>query len=212
MAELKEKGQYVSDPVLRDINNVTMNETEDEDKKRELIFKFDMLKKSYPTATLVIPEYTIHSDYIVMKKSYDQTVKKLSLDASVDSYKRYLTGGFGMVEFLFGNFLGFDMEGFTKQQLLSMHTYEILLVEIGEKSYVPTGSKYPVEVRLLIAIIMNAGFFILGKMIMKKTGSNLMNTFNNPSVSEQTNQPKKRKMKGPNINIDDIPEVSENKV
>ena len=212
LAELKEKGQYVSDPVLRDINNVTMNETEDEDKKRELIFKFDMLKKSYPTATLVIPEYTIHSDYIVMKKSYDQTVKKLSLDASVDSYKRYLTGGFGMVEFLFGNFLGFDMEGFTKQQLLSMHTYEILLVEIGEKSYVPTGSKYPVEVRLLIAIIMNAGFFILGKMIMKKTGSNLMNTFNNPSVSEQTNQPKKRKMKGPNINIDDIPEVSENKV
>jgi hypothetical protein len=44
---------------------------------------------------------------------------------------------------VFGNFLGFDMQGFTKQQMLSMHDYERLLVELGEKSYVPEGSKWP---------------------------------------------------------------------
>jgi hypothetical protein len=91
-----------------------------------------------------------------------------------------------------------------------MNTYEKLLIEIGEKSYVPTGSRWPVEVRLLFLIIMNAAFFIVSKMIMKKTGSNLLNMINNmnatPSSSSVPLQ-RKRKMKGPDINLDDIPDL-----
>ena len=88
-----------------------------------------------------------------------------------------------------------------------MNSYEKLLIELGEKSYVPTGSKWPVELRLLFLIIMNAAFFIVSKMIMKKTGANLMNMINGMNTSSSNaSAPRKRKMRGPNINLDDIPE------
>jgi len=208
LAELEEQGGYVPKKELRDINRINTTEYDKEDSKRELMFKFELLKKSYPTA--MIPEYSVHSDYDTMKKSYDGTVRRLSLDSSVESYKRYLIGGFMACEFVFGNFLGFDMQGFTQQQILSMNSYEILLIELGEKSYVPTGSKWPVELRLLFLIIMNAGFFLISKMIMKKTGANLMGMINgmNTSASGATSQPvRKRKMRGPNIDINDIPDM-----
>ena len=193
---------------MRNVNVVTTQEYNDDDKKRELIFKFDLLKKSYPMATGTIPDYTIHSNLQEMQKSYDITVRKLSLDSSVESYKTYLIGGFMLVEFVFGNFLGFEMEGFTQQQIVSMHSYEKLLIEIGEKSYVPTGSKWPVEIRLLSVIIMNAGFFIVGKMIMKKTGANLLNMVNSMNTNNNS-QKQKRKMKGPDINLEDIPDLTD---
>ena len=58
-------------------------------------------------------------------------------------------------------------------------------------------------------IIMNAAFFIVSKMIMKKTGANLMSMMNGLNSSTQTNNvppQRKRKMKGPNIDLEDIPE------
>jgi hypothetical protein len=78
----------------------------------------------------------------------------------------------------------------------------------------PSGSKFPVEVRLLFLVIMNAAFFLVSKMIMKKTGANLMGMINSmnmagraPTTSADGIPQKKRKMKGPSINLDDIPET-----
>jgi len=210
LAELQQQGQYIPPKEIRDINNIPRFEKENEDRKRELMFKFDLLKKSYPTAQNVIPEYTIHSDLGDMTKTYDMTVKKLSLDSSVENYKTYLTGGFMVVEFAFGNFLGFDMQGFTQQQIINMHSYEKLLIELGEKSYVPEGSDWPVELRLLFIIIMNAGFFIISKMIMKRTGANILNMVNGmktPQTNNNTNR-NKRKMKGPDIELNQLPDVN----
>jgi hypothetical protein len=146
----------------------------------------------------------------MMMKSYEDCVRRLSLDSSVDSYKTYLVYGFMGCEFVFGNFLKFDMEGFTQQQILNMNSYEKLLIELGEKSYVPTGSKWPVEVRLFFIVIMNAAFFIVGKMIMKKTGSNIMNMINN--MNSRVSQPatvRKPKMKGPSIDMSDMPDLDQ---
>ena len=60
-------------------------------------------------------------------------------------------------------------------------------------------------------IMMNAAFFVVSKMMMKKTGANLMGMINNMnSSSKPANVPsgtQKRRMRGPNIDIDDIPEV-----
>ena len=207
LTELEAKGGYVRKKELRDINSAPINEQEEEDLKREIMFKIELLKKSYPNST--IPEFNIHSDYNNMKKTYDSTVRRLSLDSSVETYKTYLIGGFMACEFVLGNFLKFDMQGFTQQQILSMNSYEKLLIELGEKSYVPTGSKWPVEVRLLFMIIMNAGFFIVSKMIMKKTGANLLGMINNMNVSQHqssSNQQKKRKMKGPEIDLENLPD------
>ena len=112
------------------------------------------------------------------------------------------------------------MSGFTQQQMVSMNSYEKLLIELGEKSYVPSGSKWPVEVRLLFLVVMNAAFFIISKMIMKKTGSNLMNMMNTMNTAGGQNENtesntsssipmKKRKMRGPTVSVDDIPDVND---
>ena len=204
LAELESQGGYVRKQTLRDINNIPYNDQEEEDLKREIMFKIELLKKSYPNSS--IPEFSIHSDYKSMKKTYDDTVRRLSLDSTVESYKTYLIGGFMACEFVLGNFFKLEMTGFTQQQILSMNNYEKLLIELGEKSYVPTGSKWPVEIRLLFMIIMNAGFFVVSKMIMKKTGANLLGMINGMNVQTQSQQTKKRKMKGPEIDINDIPE------
>ena len=208
LSELQAKGEFVQKKELRDINNIGKEEYNNEDKKREIMFKFELLKKSYPLAAATIPVFTIHSDLSEMEKTYDLTVKRLSLDSSVESYKSYLLGGFMLVEFILGSVLKFDMQGFTQQQIININTYERLLIEIGEKSYVPSGSKWPVEIRLLFIIIMNAGIFIIGKVIMKKTGSNIMNMMNNMTNPQSSVHSKtKRKMKGPSIDLEDIPDV-----
>jgi len=208
LAQLEAQGGYKHNPVLRNVNTVTYDEQEQEDMKRELMFKLELLKKSYPHA--VIPEFSIYTEYKSMKKSYDDTVRRLSLDSSVETYKKYLIGGFMLCEFLLGIFLKLDMQGFTQQQILSMNSYEKLLIELGEKSYISTSSKWPVELRLLGLIVINAGFFIVSKMIMKKTGANLLGMINNMNMPQQqyqnNSQQKKKKMKGPDIDIDNIPD------
>jgi len=207
LAELEANGGYVPRKELRDINQTNpQQEQQQEDVKRELLFKFDLLRKSYPGSS--IPEYSIHTDLSTLEKSYNDSVRRLSLDSTVENYKTYLVYGFMGCEFIFGNFLGFDMQGFTQQQIISMHSYEKLLIELGEKSYVPTGSNWPVELRLLFMIIMNAAFFVISKMMMKKTGANLMGMINNMSTpKQQAPTGPKRKMRGPDIDLSDLPDV-----
>lgn len=191
---------------LRDINYVSKTDLEQEDLKRELIFKIELLKKSYPNSD--IPEFSIHSDYISMKKTYDSTVRRLTLDSSVEDYKKYLIGAFMACEYIMGHYLGFDMQGFTQQQIISMNTYDKLLIELGEKSYIPQGSNWPVEIRLLGLVLINVAFFIFGKIILKKTGGNFMGMVNSMNKSVPQNASfQKRKMKGPDISIDEIPEI-----
>lgn len=217
LAELEQKGKFNITHELRDINQIPMSEYDQDDRKRELLFKFELLKKSYKNISVPIPEVTIHTDLNEMQKLYDGTVRRLSLDSTVENYKNYLMCGFMVTEYFFGSFLGFDMAGFTQEQMINMHSYEKLLIELGEKSYVPTGSKWPVELQLLFLIIVNAGMFIIGKMISHKIGTNLMgmmknmNTVSNPTMTKQAepssqfNRPK-RKMKGP----DNLEEIQEN--
>jgi hypothetical protein len=204
LSELEQQGTVVR----KEIADASRLSIEDEDLKRELLFKFDLLRKSYKEQT--IPTFTIHSDYKMMQRSYEDTVRRLSLDTSVDSYKRYLIGAFMLIEYAFGRWLKFDMKGYTQQQIVSMSSYEKLLIEIGEKAYMPEGEQWPVEARLVFLVIINTAFFLVGKMIMSKTGSNLMGAINNlNTAAPAAAAPPKRKMQGPSINIDDLPDVAE---
>ena len=207
LKELEETGGIKIKKELRDVSNY--NEQEEEDLKRELMFKIDLLKKTYPNSS--IPEFSIYSDYKSMKKTYDSIVRKLSLDSTVENYKTYLIGAFMGLEFLLGNVFKFDMQGFTQQQIISMSSYEKLLIEIGEKSYVPSGSKWPVEIRLLGLVLINTAFFLISKMIMQKTGANLLGMISNMNLNKSAGvgaaPAKKKKMNGPSINLDEIPEI-----
>ena len=204
LSELEKQGEA---RVPREFADASRMSIENEDLKREMLFKFDLLRKSYKEQT--IPTFSIHSDLDMMKKSYEDTVKRLSLDNSVESYKRYLIGAFMLIEFVLGKWLHFDMKGYTQQQIVSMSMYEKLLIELGEKSYIPDGSKFPVEIRLLFLVMIQTAFFIVGKMIFNKTGENIMNAINNMNKATTPGETPKKKMQGPSINIDDLPDISE---
>ena len=50
-------------------------------------------------------------------------------------------------------------------------------------------------------------YFVISKMMMKKTGANLMGMINNMSSPKQPSAPPKRKMRGPDIGLGDLPEL-----
>jgi hypothetical protein len=163
---------------------------EDEDvvkDRNEVFFHYEVLKRMHPNAH--IPEFTSYSDPKIMSEKYELLAKKLSLESSVESWKRYMIIFVMGCEIVLGK-MNFDMKGFAQQQIMSMNTYDSLLVEMAEKSYMPTGSKWPVEMRLLMMLTMNMVLFIVGKMFTKQTGENLLGHINNlvqqPSQSDRT--------------------------
>lgn len=203
LSSLENKGVFTAPKVIPTIDSGVEQITsdEEEDLKRELLFKFELLKKSYKNVE--VPEYTIHSNFKKMNDTYENLLRHVSLDNSVENWKNLLVGGFMLFEFILGTWLKFDMSGFTSQQILNMSQYETLLIELGEKSYVPEGKQWPVEVRLLGLITMNAVIFIISRVIMKKTGSNLMGMMNSMKApSQQSPETPKKKMKGPDIKFD----------
>lgn len=178
----------------RDISQVTKSDIDEEDEKRQLLFKFDLLRRQYKDSQSIIPEYTIMSDLATMQKSYETILQRVVLDSSVEDYKNYFRQACFGVEWAL-NYFGFDITGFTADQMSKMNTYERLLVELCAKHYNPAGSSVPVEIRLLGMIILNAALFIGMKMMVKK--------FETPAAPKQ--DAPIRKMKGPQ-NIDDIRE------
>ena len=160
----------VNGRVMKDISYTSDEETA---KKRELLFRFEILRKSYKEAA--IPEYSEFTDLRTLERTYEETVRRVALDGKVDGYKKFLTMGFFGIELLFSNVFKLDMSGFAKQQMMTMNSYERILIELGEKSLLEkTKSQWPAEVRLLFTIVINAVMFILMKSVMNGGLSNMM--------------------------------------
>jgi hypothetical protein len=68
LTELEMKGNYIPNKVVKDINNLPLK-TNFDNEKRELLFKFKMLKKSFPTYE--VPPFSMHSSIELMKNTYD---------------------------------------------------------------------------------------------------------------------------------------------
>lgn len=175
--------------ISRDYRYVEEEDEETQKERNAVYFKYEVLRRMHPNSH--IPEFTIYSDPKLMSQKYELLTKKLSLETSVDSWKRYMIIFVMGCEVVLGK-LSFDMEGFAQQQIMSMNTYDQLLVEMAEKSYIPSGSsKWPPEARLLMMLTMNVVLFVISKMIFKKTGTNLLGTINDLT------SPQERKMKEP---------------
>ena len=183
----EDKKQTTAPPSLQElqqkkkvtINNAYNYAEEDEETQKErnaVYFKYEVLRRMHPNAT--IPEFTMYSDPKLMSQKYEMLTKKMSLDSSVENWKRYMIVFVMGFEVVLGK-INFDMEGFAQQQIMSMNTYDQLLVEMAEKSYVPSGSsKWSPEIRLFMMLTMNVVLFVVSKIIFKKTGTNLLSTIN----------------------------------
>jgi hypothetical protein len=115
-----------------------------------MLMKFNILKRTYKEA--IIPEFSEYTDLVTLQKSYDDTVRRLSLDSAVENYKKYLIGGFMLVEYVFGMWFKFDMKGFTQQQMVSMNSYErrIIHTKLAEWRDVFTESEGDGENRQIV--------------------------------------------------------------
>ena len=203
LSELQRRGIYKSkDQTFNleytDDDRVVMQE------KREILEKFKTIRKKYPNAdqNFDFSTFTIHSDLEEMKREYSMAVKRLTIDSSVSSNKRLLIVFFMITEYVLGRFFKLEMAGFTQQQMLGMDTYSLLLEELGEKSYTPTGSNLPVEVRLLGTVIFQAAIFLVMRAASNSAGTNFLGMFNQMSNPEK---PRERppKMSGP-VDIMDL--------
>ena len=77
------------------------------------------------------------------------------------------------------NFGSFDdIRGFYNYKKNCINQYESLLFELGEKNYIQDEKKWPVEIRLVGVVAMNAAFFIGGKWAERKYGVNILTLFN----------------------------------
>ena len=176
-------------------------------RRSELLFQFKKLKKFYKEA--VIPEFTEYTDLDIMEKEYALICKQLQIDSNVENYKRYMTMGFGVVEFLVKKFLKFEeISGFAADQMIKMNQYEKILYEIGEKHQPKPGKGLPAEVKLLGIILFNAAVFVGMKMLMKGPGNALFSsTVASPSSSSASTSrpvPGHKPMKGPDIDFEDL--------
>ncbi len=184
----------------------------DEGKKRDILLKFDLLKRTYPSSKL--PETTIHESLISLEDKYNSTLRNLAVSNSVDNYKQYLTFLFMGIEWICGKVLKLDMAGYVDHQLEQMNKYEKFLVQIGEKNYIPSGKKFPVEVQLLFAVIVQTAFFVLLRSVFKNAGANILNKVTEAKVQSTTTpvstEPLKKsyKMRGPSISLEEIPAAS----
>lgn len=186
---------------------------EREKKERELyMWKFQILRMQWKGSK--IPEIGEFTALDEIKRTYELTVREISLTASVEKYKKYLFYLFMGMEYAATQWMGFNIEGFTAQQLLMMNEYEVLLVELGEKSYLSLSSSWPVEVRLLFMVIVNAAVFFVGKMVAENSGNTAANLFRHLTGQPTPPPPNgdessKKKMRGPSLRPDDIRDKSE---
>ena len=160
--------------------------------KRDYLLKFDKIKIGLQdTDEIEIPPYGVHSDLRDMKYQYEYVVKNIDMKKNLSSYRMYLMGGFGFVEWLATQHVGIDMSNFAKEQCKLMNQYDHLLIELGERSYSQWSSSLPVEFRILFLVLFNAAVFYLAKSgILAGIFANLYNP-------TQTDKPK---MKGPKPN------------
>lgn len=179
---------------------------EENQKKQELLDKFYTLKKKYKGAS-DIPEFTIHSDLATMERSYERTVRRLKIDSNIAWYGQMITYVFVGIEWFCSSILKMDMSGYTQHQILHRDSYDSLLVEIGERSYMPKNWKIPVELKLLGLILMNTAMFIFSKLMMRKMGVNPL-SFNSSTIPQPgggTTAAPPKKMKEPDFDLDDLP-------
>jgi hypothetical protein len=204
LQEIEEGGAFEQRGV-KNMDRVGPKDQDKEQKLREYIFKFKLLREAYKGED--IPTFTMSSDLDYVSKTYDNFIQNLNFNGKVGKYKQMLMYGFMGTELVLGNMMGFDMKGFTKQQVMEMGAYEVLLIELGEKNHLPK-SEWPVEMRLLSMIVMNAAFFIFSRMAFNSIGTDVMKGAQTAAAAVVAPiQPKKNAhMRGPTINLDNIPD------
>jgi len=204
---------------VRNLSYITKTEEEETTKKRDLLHKFQRLRRVYPGAK--IPDFSEHTDLKLMEREYDFIVKDLEIAQFTEQWKMYLTMAFKGLEWFLTNYMEFDdIQGFAQDQATKIHKYESILAEIGEKNYISDNKKWPPELRLVGLFLTQAlSFTVMKYMAKAMSGGKSRNKQQqepyqprnyspfDPSVQPIFNsQPQgpKKAFKGPDIDLDEF--------
>ena len=146
--------------------------------------KFGILREAYPEFN--IPDFDPGTPLEIRHQHYDRYVRQIHIDNSVGNYRVYLMILFAGIELFCTKILGLDMSGYTINQLRLMNKYDRLLVELGEKSFISTGSDWPVEARIVVMALFNGIIFLVVRLFASYMGpgigdmlQNMVNNFLN---------------------------------
>jgi hypothetical protein len=184
----------------KNLARITQKEVTTESKKRELLFKIEILKKQYPH--LQLPTYTMTNTEEQMRNTIDTTIKTVMLESTIKKYRRWFMAGLFISEYFFVKILKMDyMEKSTQHHIKYMSDYDVMIIELGEKTYTE-GSDWPVEIRLLGLAFFNTLLYWISKKFDMPDAMNLFGQFVKNTV-DAPQQPAVRKMKGPSVKLDE---------
>jgi hypothetical protein len=142
--------------------------------KQTVLAKLALLGRMYPK--MPIPFISMANDLVYMETEYKNIFKKQKLQDKTENYKRFMYLAFFGIEYLLGKVFKLQMEGYAAEQISNIENYERLLIELGEKHFMPDApEKFPVEVRLLGMMVIQTAMFLAGQFVFKKISSNTSN-------------------------------------
>ena len=149
------------------VNNA--KKIEDAKERANYRVKFSILRDAYPQMN--IPEPEENQGIEEVKAMYQQYVKRIHIDSSVEQNKVYLLVLWLVIELVGAKYLNLPIIGYTASQEKYMNKYRMLLIELGERSYAASlGEAWPVEVRILTMAVINGVIFLLVQLVAKKLG------------------------------------------
>lgn len=137
--------------------------------------KFSILREAYPQ--MKIPEPNEDETIDEVKAAYKQYVKRIHVESSVEQNKIYLLILWLIIDVVGTRFFRLPFHGrYVKSQFKYMQKYQILLIELGERSYVDgSGEGWPVEFRLLAMAVFHGVIFALVQILASKLGGGSAN-------------------------------------
>lgn len=157
------------DGVVQSIPNYQAMPPEEQQRHRdEFVVKFNILKTNFRDWSITDPPADLPLERV--HQLYDEYVKKIVIASNCSGYKRNMFLALLAFEFACIHYGKIDLGGYAMAQMRSMHKYDQLFTELGEKWYVQGGTGWPIEVRICLTVAFNALIFFGVKAMMKKMG------------------------------------------
>ena len=176
-------GPVLEVPEIPDYSS--MSTVEQAQWREEFRIKFGLLRSAFRDYS--IPDIDPEEPLEVIHARYERYIRHIHISGAADSYRNYLILMFLIIELLATQVLGLPCNGYTMAQMRSMSKYERLLIELGEKWYVPGGSDWPVEYRIIFLALFNALVFMGIKWLAKYVGEGAAESLVNAVVGGVVN-------------------------
>jgi len=156
-------------------DEIDMMPKTDDELRTFWITRIQTIKLRFPD--VIIPRNAATMSWQELRKVYYMELDRCSITKNVDSIKMIMIVMFFIAEGIVSNIFKIDCVGFAAHSMRSMHRYDRLLIELGEKSYSAFGENWPIEFRLAGMVMLNMVIYCLAKFIFKKTGQDMSDNF-----------------------------------